>query len=58
MFMTGGMSIGPVVSGAVFEKFGSYQNAWILYAAASVVTTALLVLVNALSKKLKEKYPA
>lgn len=56
MFMTGGMSIGPVISAAIFDASGSYRNAWILYAVVSVVTTVLLLAVTRMGKKLQEKY--
>jgi len=57
MFMTGGMAIGPVISSAIAGATGTYTMAWIAYAAVSVVTTVLLVIVSGLSKRLRVKYP-
>ncbi|HEX3012324.1 MAG TPA: MFS transporter, partial [Syntrophomonadaceae bacterium] len=50
-FLTLGMSIGMPLSGAVFDRTGSYLPAWYLYLVMSVITAIVLVFAINKSKK-------
>lgn len=52
MFLTGGISVGPIISGAIYDSTGSYTMAWYLYIALSFVTLVLLLVALRASKRL------
>lgn len=54
MFVTSGMSLGPLVAAAIFDGTGSYTGAWTLFLAVMVIATLMQLTAAAMSKKLRE----
>ena len=54
MFMTGGMSISPVIASAIFDTSGSYRGAWYLFLGVMVVSAAMLCYAATKGKRNRE----
>lgn len=56
MFMTGGMSISPVIASAIFDTTGNYRGAWYLFLGIMVLSAAMLCFAVTRGKRNREKF--